>query len=90
MKDLSPLTCGDIIAFLSSYPEDSRIWIEHLAEGDWSKDFMTAPSTVGEVLEHSLTKPDRSCPIVQTPLGPGTIVGILFRVNGPILTLAPA
>lgn len=47
MSNLDALTYGDLAAFLSDYPPDAPMLVDHLADEDWTKDFVVAPNSVG-------------------------------------------
>ncbi len=86
---LDALTYGDLVAFMSDYPSDASMLLDHLADDDWTGDFHIAPNSVGQALDHARSMPEDGIPLVITTSGPSRIVGIFFAIESPILILAP-
>ena len=64
MSNADSLTYGDLAAYLSEYPPDATMLVEHLADADWARDFDPAPNTVGRALEHCLAMPEDGLPVI--------------------------
>lgn len=89
MTNLDALTYGDLVAFLSGYPPDATMLVDHLADDDWTTDYSVAPNNVGQALEHMRSMPEDGIPLVVTTSGPSKVIGIYFSVESPISVMAP-